>query len=118
MTLPTFDLSTMTDKTKWINMLRDAVITHDTRITKAELGVKEHEERLDKLETIVISGDGDKELSHAERIRNLETLANSVKYWGRFVGGALVLNFIGFSVGILVAYFKFLPVLERLANTP
>lgn len=64
---------------------------------------------------ILITGNGE-DPSLLERVRNLEKFQSNFLYWARFLGGALILNFIGFSAGIIIAVVKFLPVLERLAS--
>lgn len=121
MTVPPLDLTSITEKTRALNMLRDAVIGHDTRLQGLRDDMIETRADVNTLKAAVLTGDGNN-LSHAERIRNLETYADSmkdtIKYWGRLIGGALMLNFLGFMTGIMVAVIKFLPVLERLASQP
>lgn len=117
--MPTFDLPNMTERTKAINMLRDAVIGHDTRLQGLRDDLNDTKADVKILKANVLTGEGTS-LSHAERIRNLETyvegIKDTIKYWGRFIGGALLLNFLGFMTGIIVAIIKFLPVLEKLAS--
>lgn len=118
--LPPIDIPNMTDSQKVLNMLRDGLIAHDTRLQGLRDGLNETDTKVHTLETIVITGD--KELPHTERIRKLEgyvgDIRDAFRYWGRLVGGALLLNFLAFLGGIIVAIVKFLPVLERLANHP
>lgn len=123
MTLPQIELPNLSDTTKVLSMLRDGLISHDTRLQNIRNDLNTVQEDIKMLREVVITGDQDgRELSHAERIRNLETYINNVKnaiqYWGRFIGGALLLNFIGFLAGIILAVMKFLPLLEKLANKP
>lgn len=65
---------------------------------------------------ILITGNGTPSLQ--ERLRNLEAYMDTLKYWGRFVGGAIIVQTITFSVAIVVALVRFLPLLEKLAKTP
>lgn len=120
-TIPPINLPNMTDSQKVLNMLRDGLISHDTRLQNMRDELNEHDSEIQLLRKMVVTGD-DGTLSHSERIRKLEgfveKLEDALKYWGRFVGGALLLNFLGFLAGIIVALVKFLPVLERLANQP
>lgn len=51
-----------------------------------------------------------------ERVRNVEDYINSLKFWGRAIGLTLMTQTIAFLAGIIVAVYKFLPVLERLAT--
>lgn len=122
MTIPPIETPSMTETTKVLTMLRDGLISHDTRLQNIRTDLNETSAKVTILETKVLIGDGEKELSHAERIRNLENfieqVKDSLKYWGRFIGGALLLNFLGFLAGIILAVIKFLPLLEKLANKP
>jgi hypothetical protein len=121
MAMPPIDIPNMTETTKVLTMMRDALIGHDTRLQNLRDDQSELKADVELLKSNVLTGAGTS-LSHAERIRNLETFAESVKdtikYWGRLIGGALILNFLGFATGILVAILKFLPILERLASQP
>jgi hypothetical protein len=65
---------------------------------------------------LLITGNG--ELPIPERLRNAERFIATTNYWGRFIGGALVVQTIAFFIGILIAIVRFLPVLERLAAQP
>lgn len=65
---------------------------------------------------LLITGNG--ELSVLERLRREEDFTKGMKYWLRFVGGALILQTLTFFVGIIVALIRFLPILERIAQQP
>lgn len=121
MAIPPIESDEMTNTIKTLNILRDGLISHDTRLQHMRDEFNETKKDVDELKTVVMIGRPG-ELSHAERIRDLETYINSlkdtVKYWGRLIGGALLLNFLGFTAGILVAVIKFLPILEQLARNP
>lgn len=120
-TIPPIILANMTDTQKVINMLRDGLVSHDTRLQNMRDELNEHDGDIQVLRRTVITGD-DNTLSHAERLRKVEgfveKLEESLRYWGRLIGGALLLNFIGFMIGIVVAIVRFLPLLEKLANQP
>lgn len=120
--MPQIDLPNLSDTQKVLTMLRDGLIAHDTRLQGLRDDVTEQQKDIDILRTAVLTGDNSGHLSHAERIRNLETymegLRDTIKYWGRLIGGALLLNFLGFMTGVLVAVIRFLPVLEKLASQP
>lgn len=119
--MPQIELPNLSETGKVLNMMRDALISHDTRLQNLRNDLTETNADVDVLKANVLTGEGTS-LSHAERIRNLETYVESVKdtikYWGRLIGGALLLNFLGFMTGIIIAVIKFLPVLERLAAQP
>lgn len=65
---------------------------------------------------LLLTGNGEPSLM--ERVRRLEEFENKFEYWAKLIGGALLLNFIAFFVGTMVAIIRFLPVLERIANQP
>lgn len=65
---------------------------------------------------LLVTGNG--EPSIQERLRNLESYTETLKYWGKFVGGAIIVQTVAFFVAIVVALVRFLPLLERLAATP
>ena len=87
------------------------VISLNTRVNEQQTMLDEH----DKL---LVRGNGERSIK--DRLRSVEEYIDatkeSIKYWGRFVGGALLLNFLGFTAGILLAVFRFLPLLEQLAK--
>ncbi len=122
MVIPPIDIN-MTDRTKVMNMLRDGLIAHDTRLQGLRDDINEQKKDIEFIkETTLIGNPSTGLLSHSERLRDLETYAESVKdtirYWGRMIGGALLLNFLGFMTGVIIAVLRFLPILEKLASKP
>lgn len=79
--------------------------------------VNEHETEINKLKRIVVEGDGEI-LPHAERIRNLESYANTTKFWLRTVAVAIVLQTITFGSAAIFYFVKLYPVLLELAKKP
>lgn len=65
---------------------------------------------------ILVTGNGVPSLQ--ERLRNLESYTDALKYWGKFVGGAIIIQTVAFFVAIVVALVRFLPLLEKLAAAP
>lgn len=65
---------------------------------------------------VLVTGNGKPSLQ--ERIRTMEKYIGDLQYWGKFIGGALIIQTIAFFFGIVVAIVRFLPLLERLANQP
>lgn len=90
--------------------------TQDQQVLILSLAVNEMQTKISKHHTLLVEGNGEKPLP--ERVRNLERFQDRFEYWAKFLGGALILNFLGFAGGIIVAVVRFLPVLERLANQP
>lgn len=117
MTTPA-DLPGLTETQKTFDAMRNNLITVNTAVNILQEISKEQDVRVRKLEEVVVTGNG--ELALRERVRTLENFVDDIKdvmrYWGRLIGGALLLNFLGFTTGIIVALIKFLPVLERLAG--
>lgn len=123
MAMPPIDTPSVTSTTKILNMLRDGIIAHDTRIQDIRNDVNENKKDIEIIKEATLNGNPTTGLiSHSERIRELEKYADSIKdtirYWGRVIGGALLLNFLGFMFGIIVAVLRFLPLLEALAKKP
>jgi len=102
-------LANLTDSQKTHIRILQNITSINTALNDIQHDVNVH----DKL---LITGNG--ELPIPERIRNVEKFIDSMNFWGRFVGGALVVQTISFFIGIIVALVRFLPVLERLANKP
>lgn len=98
--------ATLTDSQK----LALNIVTMNTAINDLQTDLRE-------INKILVQG-GDGELPLREQVRNNTTFILSIKYWTRFVFGALVLQTIAFGAGIIIALVRFLPVLERLANQP
>lgn len=92
-------------------------LTDSQKINILGMAVTDVRNKTDEHHKILVLGDPPT-LPLPERVRNLEDFKKNIDYWGRFLGGALLLNFLGFTAGIVVALVKFLPVLERLANQP
>lgn len=65
---------------------------------------------------LLVTGNGQPAL--VERMRNLEEFESSIKYWQRFVGGAIIIQTMAFMIGLIVAVVKFLPLLQELAAKP
>jgi hypothetical protein len=65
---------------------------------------------------LLVTGNGTPSIQ--ERLRHLESYTDTLKYWGKFVGGAIIIQTVAFFVAIIVAIVRFLPLLERLAAQP
>jgi hypothetical protein len=59
-----------------------------------------------------------KELPIPERIRNIETFVDGIKFWGKFVGTAILLQTLAFASAAIWYAIKLLPVLEKLSKLP
>lgn len=112
-TLPEIPIPNLTDSQKLYTKMIENLVSVNTAVNDLQADVK-------TLNTVVIVGNG--ELPLREVVRNHEKfildIKDTMKYWGRLVGGALLLNFIGFMIGIVLAIYRFLPILEKLAQKP
>lgn len=90
-------------------------LTGDQKMNILGIAVTDLRNKVDTFEKILVTGDPPT-LPLPERVRTLEKFQDKFEYWSRIVGGALILNFLGFATGILIAVVRFLPVLEAIAN--
>lgn len=102
-------ITNLTDSQK-INI---QIIQNLTSISTALNDIRHDVSVHDKL---LVTGNGEPSLQ--ERVRSLEKFVETILYWSRFVGGAIIVQTLAFFIGIIVALVRFLPVLERLATQP
>lgn len=99
----------MTESQKIFSSIIENQITINTAVNDLqEIQAKHHK--------VLLEGNG--ELPMLERLRNVEAFIGNWKYWGRFIGGAMIVQTIAFAFAIAIALIRFLPLLEKLANTP
>lgn len=93
-------------------------LTPDQRIllnlTSVNTAVNNLQEDNAKFRKILIEGNGDIPL--VEKVRNIETFIKEFRYWTKFIFGALIVQTLAFIAGIIVAVFRFLPLLEQLSK--
>lgn len=107
--MPEITIPNMSDSQKIFAAIMENQISVNTALNDLqELTAKHHK--------ILIEGNGDIPL--VEQVRNHKDFISAMRYWMRFIGGALIIQTIAFSASVIVAVVKFLPVLERLANQP
>lgn len=71
-----------------------------------------------RLKKAVFEGDGESELPALERIRNLEKFQAAIQFWFRTIAVAIVLQTVTFGFVAIVAFVRFYPLLEKLAQNP
>lgn len=108
-------IAKMTDSQKINIQMLQAITSVNTRVNDIGHNYTLLREDVDRHEKLLVTGDG--ELPVLERIRNTEKFIDGVRYWVRMIIGLLVAQFIAFASASLIAYLKFLPVLERIANS-
>ena len=104
MTVP--DLQNSLSDSQKINV---NIISLNTRMNDLQTDVS-------TLNKVVLLGNG--ELPLRETVRSHDEFIKGIKYWTRFIGGALVLQTITFGIATIIVIVKFLPVLEKLATNP
>lgn len=97
-------LPSLTDSQK-INL---NIITLNTAVNELQAQTLEHHR-------ILIEGK-DGELPLREQVRNNTQFISEIRYWTKFVFGALILQTVAFLAGIVIAIIRFLPILEKLAK--
>ena len=75
--------------------------------------VNDVQEDVRKLNKVVLEGNG--ELPLREQVRNHSQFINEFRYWWRFVIGLVMAQLVAFTIASIVAYLKFLPILQELA---
>lgn len=101
-------VANLTDSQKINIQILQNLTTLNTRMNRLAEDVAKHNK-------LLITGNGEPSLQ--ERMRNVEEFTESIKYWQRFVGGAIIIQTLAFMFGIVVAVTKFLPLLENLGNS-
>src|SRR3990172_2918583 len=99
--MPELEIPNLTDSQKLYQAMVEHLVSVSTGLNDVQTDVRE-------LNKVVLLGNGD--LPLREQVRNHENFIKDLKYWVRFVGGAIVLQTIAFTVGLVVAVAKFLPV--------
>ncbi len=84
------------------------IITLNTAVNDLQHQVGEHH-------AILVEGK-DGELPLREVVRSHSQFISEIRYWTKFVFGALIIQTIAFLVGIVIAIVRFLPLLEKLAK--
>jgi hypothetical protein len=84
------------------------IITLNTAVNDLQHIQQEHHR-------ILVEG-GEGQLPLVEQVRNNTVFIREIKYWTKFVFGALILQTIAFLAGIVLALIRFLPVLESIAK--
>lgn len=72
--------------------------------------------KLDRHHKILVEGNGEKPL--LERVRNIETFIDGIKFWQRTLALVLFGNLVTLVSGAIYTIVKILPLLERIASQP
>ncbi len=102
-------IANLTDSQKINIQILQNLTSMNTRMNRLGEDVSLHNK-------ILITGNGLPSLQ--ERIRSLEEFVGNMRYWGRFVGGAIILQTIVFLFATVMALVRFLPLLESISKNP
>lgn len=84
-------------------------------ITSLWSNFSELKTRADKNYKVLFEGNG--ELPIVEQVRNLNTFVNGVRYWMKFLIGALLLQTMAFLGTAIVYFIKLSPFLDQLSKS-
>ena len=99
----------MTDSQKILTAIIENQMSLNTALNDLQESVAKHQR-------ILVDGNG--EIPLVEKVRNHDSFISGMRYWMRFIGGALIVQTLAFAMSVVIAVVKFLPLLEKLANNP
>jgi hypothetical protein len=99
------------------NLTDFADLSDSQKMVVLSIGLQNAQNKLSEYDRLLVTGDGNI-LPIAERMRNVEGFVSSVRYWLRFVAGAIVLQTITFGAAAIVYFIKLYPLLEKLSEQP
>lgn len=115
--IPTItELKTADDTSKWLLLWQGLTDTWTKLMDLHEHVQNEVDVDVAKHEQILITGSNDKS-SLIEQVRKNTNFIDGIKKVIWIVAAAVLAQTVAFAYAVTVAYFKFLPVLERLANS-
>ena len=112
--MPTFEVPNLTDTQKTFNAMQTNLLSVNTAVNTLQENEKERDRKVEKLNEVLLLGNGEPPIR--EVVRNHAAFITEIKYWMRYLIGLVIVQFVSFSVASVVAYIKFLPVLEQLAK--
>jgi len=115
--LPPIDIPNMTDSQKVLNMMRDAIIAHDTRLQTIRNDVNDNTASIKTLAEIVITGSASLP-SHTEQLRTHQRFIDTVLRLAWIFVGAIVVQITAFAVMAIWVVARLYPILDQIANTP
>lgn len=107
--MPEIQIPNMTESQKIFAAIMENQISINTAINDLQETTAKHHK-------ILVIGNG--EIPLVEQVRNNSSFISNIRYWMRFIGGALIIQTIAFAFAVIVAVVKFLPILESLASKP
>jgi hypothetical protein len=109
MNMPDMEIPNLTDSQKLYMEIVKNFMSMNTAVNDIQNDVT-------RLNKVVITGNG--EISLVEKVRDHGKFIENFQHWSRFLISALIVQTVAFFFGIVIALVRFLPVLERLADSP
>mgnify|MGYP001608779929 FL=1 len=105
--MPEIQIPNLTETQKVFASVMENQISLNTAINALQEVQSKHH-------TILLDGAG--EVPLVETVRIHAAFIDNIRYWSRFVFGAIIIQTITFGVAVIIAVVRFLPLLENLAK--
>lgn len=89
-------------------------MTDSQKMNIVSLAINDLQTKLSIIQTSLY-GDGNGKIGALERLRMVEDFISNVKYWIRFMVGAILIQTIAFIITVVVALARIYPILVQLA---
>ena len=93
-----------------------STLSESQKLLVLSLGLNDVQNKLAKHDALLVTGNGT--LPIVERLRNVEAFVGSVKYWTRFLIGAILIQTITFAAAAITYFIRLYPLLVRLSEKP
>lgn len=91
-------------------------LTDSQKLLVLSIGLNNVQNKLDNHDKILITGNGN--LPIVERLRNVESFIGSIKYWTRFLVGAILIQTLTFAAAAITYFIRLYPLLVKLSERP
>lgn len=115
--LPPINIPNMTETQKVLNMMRDSLIAHDTRIQGVRNDVNDNTASIKELAEVVIIGTNSAP-SHTEQLRTHQRFIDTIVRLAWLFVSAIVVQITAFAVMAIWVVARLYPLLDKIANQP
>lgn len=91
-------------------------LTESQKFLVLSMNLNAIQAKVNKFDELLITGNG--QLPIVERLRNVETFVGSMKYWMRFLAGAILLQTIAFAFVAITYFIRLYPLLVKISEQP
>lgn len=113
--MPPINIPNMTDTQKVLNMMRDSLIAHDTRIQDVRNDVNDNTASIKALAEVVITGTTSTP-SHTEQLRTHQRFIDTIVRLAWLFVGAIVVQITAFAVMAIWVVARLYPLLDKIAS--